>query len=335
MATNVVQGKDLAQQYRVGRGNLRALDGVSFELESARSLAIVGESGCGKSTLGKIIAGIVEPTQGSVYIEGENLSQASKTEAIKLRLSVQVVQQDVYSSLNPRRRVSGILCDPMVYHRIVRNRKAAADRAAELLDMVGLSPASDFLQRFSYQMSGGQRQRVAIARALCVNPKIVVADEAVSMIDMSLRSSILNIFQRLQDDMGIAYMFITHDVALARYFARDYRTMVMYAGKVIELGPTEAVVDHPLHPYTRMLCEAVPDPDPANRHALRLVPKASDLPDLTQPDTGCRFRARCPFETSQCSNEVPILRTLGEGGHWVACHHAEEWPGMVDQAEEA
>jgi oligopeptide/dipeptide ABC transporter ATP-binding protein len=338
MPEAIVEGSGLSKTFLVGGGlwggrkSLRALDNVSITVLPGEALSIIGESGCGKSTLGKILAGIIRPDQGSVLIDGKNPKILRPAEASRLRLEIQIIQQDPYGSLNPRRRVFNIIGDPLIRHRLERG-PAVKRRVTELLESVGLGEA--VISKFPYQLSGGQRQRVGIARAFAVNPRLVVADEAVSMIDVSLRATVLGLMRKLQAEQGVAYVFITHDLALARYFSRRYRSMVMYAGQVIELGQTLDVIDRPLHPYTAMLREAVPEPNPERRKPLQLIPKSSDLPDLTISNSGCLFVERCPFAIDQCREEIPVLEGKGDPTHFVACHRAPEWTAAIDRAREA
>ncbi|MCY0871082.1 MAG: ATP-binding cassette domain-containing protein [Firmicutes bacterium] len=329
----VLELQGIAKDYPVGhklfggKRWLHALSPVDLVVHAGDTIALVGESGCGKSTLGKVLSFVQPASAGAMWVEGKNVYQVPKKEGRALRTSVQIIHQDPYSALNPRKTVQSILMTPMLAHKVC-TRKQAAARAAELLETVGLVPAATFLKKYPYELSGGQRQRVVIARSLTVNPKVLVADEAVSMIDVSLRQSILGTLKRLQEELGLAIVFITHDLAIARYFAQGQRTAVMYAGRVVEQGPTEQVIGDPLHPYSAILRTAVPDPDPdmVTTGGLNIV--AGEMPDLTTAEVGCRFANRCPFASEVCARERPELQEAGEGRQ-VACHHPVSW-GALD-----
>lgn len=313
---------------------LHALRDVTMELERGDIVAVVGESGCGKSTLARIAAGVSDPSSGTIRIQGMDLNEVSGTKARELRRSVQIVHQDPYAALNPTMTVYQALSAPLLIHRIVPKGQVRA-RVVELLRMVGLN--ENHLSKYPNELSGGQRQRVVLARAFTVKPDVIVADEAVSAIDVSMRQTILSLMQRIHDEEGTAYLFITHDLGLARYFAQSGTLAVMYAGRVMEYGDTEAVIKGPRHPYTAILRQAVPDPDPELNQPQDLIPvRSTELPDLTQEEIGCAFSARCPFAVDRCLGEVPALRPVaGTDGRpvLVACHRAEELELPQEQPE--
>ncbi|PSR22385.1 MAG: peptide ABC transporter ATP-binding protein [Sulfobacillus acidophilus] len=304
---------------------LRALRDVSLTLERGDIVGVVGERGCGKSTLARIAAGPMASSRGQVWIDDNDLTKVSPAQARVLRRTVQIVHQDPYVALNPTMTVFQALAYPFKIHHMVPRAYVHA-RVVELLQMVGLN--GSHLNKYPNELSGGQRPRVVLARAFTVAPEVIVADEAVSAIDVSMRQSILALMHRIHDENGTAYLFITHDLRLARYFAQKGSLAVMYAGRVVEYGPTEAINSAPRHPYTAILRQAVPDPDPeVMRATVRIPLRSAELPDLTQDERGCAFQARCPYAAVQCEEEIPVLRELdtnGRGPVWAACHRAEE-----------
>lgn len=304
---------------------LHALRDINLELNRGDIIAVVGESGCGKSTLARIAAGVMDPSEGTVRIADNDLRAVSPHRARELRRTVQIVHQDPYAALNPTMTIYQALAYPLQIHHLVEAKKVKI-RVVELLRLVGLNEGH--LQKYPNQLSGGQRQRVVLARALTVNPEVIVADEAVSAIDVSMRQTILAVMKRLHDEHGTAYLFITHDLGLARYFAQDGTIAVMYAGRVVEYGATEEVIAAPRHPYTAILRQAVPDPDPTLASAANMIAvRSTDLPDLTLEQTGCAFATRCPYAVDRCQAEIPELRLVGRDDHkpvWAACHRAEE-----------
>lgn len=303
---------------------VKAVDRVSLEIREGGNLILVGESGSGKSTLGRLTLGLLKPTSGTVYYYGKDIWSMSKEEYRVFRRNAQIIHQDPYSSVNPVKNIYQVLSAPLFQHRIVRNAKEAYKRSAELLELVGLVPPADFLKRYPSRISGGQLQRISIARAISLRPKYIVADEAVSMLDASLRLGILDLLVDLQKKFGISYLFITHDLGIARYFV--YRAggdlAVMYLGSIVELGGGEEVMAKPLHPYTRILVEASPVPDPKVARSRGLPALRSlDIPSLTEVPPGCKFHTRCPYAKKICEERVPELRSVG--GRLVACHFAE------------
>jgi peptide/nickel transport system ATP-binding protein len=283
-------------------------------------LCLVGESGCGKTTTGKMVAGLLHPTSGRILFEGQDVWKLGGEAWRRYRRAVQIVHQDPYASLNPVHPVYQILSAPLFRHKLVRNRPQALARIFELLQIVDLTPPADFVDKYPHQLSGGQRQRLSIARALTLNPRFIVADEPVSMVDVSIRISLLNILLRLQEEFGTGFLFITHDLALAKYFAWRGRIGVMYLGRLVELANTPEVVAEPLHPYTRALLAAIPEADPnVTRHKERMALRSMDVPSLLHIPPGCNFHPRCPlFEAGLCDRLVPPLYPVQ--GHEVACH---------------
>ena len=298
---------------------IKAVDNVSLELGENEILCLVGESGCGKSTLGRLMLDLIRPSSGRVLYEGKNICSLKGKEYKEFRRNAQLIPQDPYTTLNPMKKVVSSLIPPLLHYKIARNRREARKMAAELLTMVGLSPPEDILERFPCRLSGGQLQRIAIARAISVQPKFIVADEAVSMIDASLRVGILNLMLDIQRKFKTTFLFITHDLAIARYFARDRKIAVMYLGNIVEIGRTEEVIQNPLHPYTKVLVEAVPIPDPklARERPLPKL-KSLEIPSLINPPPGCKFHTRCPLAEKICKEKDPELRLVK--GRLVACH---------------
>jgi peptide/nickel transport system ATP-binding protein/oligopeptide transport system ATP-binding protein len=300
--------------FRRVTGAVRAVDGVSFTLARGRTLGLVGESGCGKSTLGRAILRLQEPTAGQVLLDGEDITALPREALLAKRRRMQIVFQDPYASLNPRRTVAQAIREPLDVHRIGTPAERAR-RVEELLDVVGMS--AKVQDRYPHEFSGGQRQRIGIARALALNPSFIVADEPVSALDVSVQSQVLNLIARLQREHGIAFLFVSHDLAVIQHVSDD--VAVMYLGKIVEMGPAEQVYRDPQHPYTRALLSAVPVPDPARRRG-RIV-LGGDVPSPARPPAGCAFHPRCPVAVARCRTETPDLRA-GGGALRVACHLA-------------
>ncbi|MDP2699673.1 peptide ABC transporter ATP-binding protein [Thalassospira sp.] len=318
----LLESDDLVRHYTVSRGLgrgdavVKALDGVSFTLETAKTLAVVGESGCGKSTLGRQLTLIEKPSAGALKINGAPVGKLSDADAKLFRRTVQMIFQNPYGSLNPRKKVGQILAEPVLLNMDHLGRKERTERVQETMAKVGLRP--EFIGRYPHMFSGGQRQRIAIARALILEPKIIVADEPVSALDVSVQAQVLNLMMDLQDEMNVAYVFISHDLSVVRHIADD--VMVMYLGRVAEKGPTEELFKRPLHPYTRALLASAPRIDPAQR--IKSEPLTGELPSPINPPSGCTFHKRCPFATEQCAQIRPELRPFD--GRSVACHRVEE-----------
>ncbi|MFF2753195.1 ABC transporter ATP-binding protein [Psychrobacillus sp. NPDC058041] len=295
---------------------VKAVDGINFELYPGETLSIVGESGCGKSTTGRSILRLDEPTDGDVLFKGESLIKMNKKELRNVRGNIQVIFQDPYASLNPRRTIRQMLEEAMAIQKVLPPNKREA-RMLELMKHVGLRP--EYLERYPHEFSGGQRQRIGIARALAVNPEIIICDEAVSALDVSIQAQILNLLKKLQKEFDLTFLFISHDLSVVRHISD--RVMVMYLGKVVEIADKSSLFNKPMHPYTKALLSAIPVIDETKKGE-RIILKG-DVPSPLNPPTGCRFHTRCPYAKERCSQEEPVLREL-DTIHSVACHFAEE-----------
>jgi len=324
MSEALLEVRDLVKHFPVGGGMLakaqglvRAVDGVSFSIKKGETLGLVGESGCGKTTTGRCILQLERATSGSILFEGVDLVTLDDAALRAARRRIQVIFQDPYSSLNPRMTIGQILAEPLEVHGIVREAKARADRVRELLTQVGLLPQHD--GRYPHQLSGGQRQRVGIARALAMEPALIVCDEPVSALDVSIQAQIINLLEDLQARYGLTYLFIAHDLSVVRHISD--RVAVMYLGKMVELADRNALYEDPLHPYTRALLSAVPIPDPRLEAKRERTVLRGEVPSPLNPPSGCVFHPRCPIAVDRCSAEVPPLREI-RPGHWAACHLA-------------
>jgi len=293
---------------------VQAVDGVSFSLRKGKTLAIVGESGCGKSTLARLLARLIEPTSGSVLLNGENVSTATSKQLLRMRRDIQVVFQDPYACLNPRHSIGQSIGTPIRIQKTM-SRTDERHRVFELMDLVGLS--TEHYNRFPHEFSGGQRQRAGIARALALQPKVIIADEPVSALDVSIQAQILNLLEKLQADLDLSYVFIAHDLSVVRHIADE--VAVMYLGKIVEIGTPEAVYGAPSHPYTQALMSAVPVPNPQLAAKRKRIILTGDVPSPVNPPFGCRFRTRCAKVQDICAVEEPLLIDRGQG-HLVACH---------------
>lgn len=319
--TPIIELQGVHRQFTKDGKRIRVLQDINLSVESNEVICVVGESGCGKTTTGKIIAGLLKPSQGQVLVDGRPISSYTGRDETLLRRQLQIVHQDPFASLNPAHTIGDILSFPLKRHHLVKDGAALRRRIWELLTLVDLTPPGDIVNKYPHQLSGGQRQRVSIARALTVQPRLIVADEAVSMVDVSIRVSLLNMLQNLRRELGVAIVFITHDLALAKYFAWEGRVAVMYLGRIIEIGRTLDVIDHPAHPYTRALIAAVPEADPEltrAKQALRL--RSDEIPLLTDIPPGCAFHPRCPyFQPGICDTVVPVLAKAPGFNQDVAC----------------
>lgn len=319
----VIELDHVSQVFDTKRGPIHAVNDVSLTIESGSVLCLVGESGSGKTTTAKMIAGLRPPTAGKMLYNGQDVRELRGEGLTEFRRAVQIVHQDPYASLNPIRTIYQTLSAPLLKHKIVPNKRAAEERAKELLQLVGLTPPANFLHAYPHQLSGGQRQRISVARALTLNPRVIVADEAVSMIDVSLRVSILNLLLKLREDLNVTFLFITHDLAIAKYFAWTGHIGVMYLGQLVEYGRTPGVIADPTHPYTKALLAAIPEPDPdLTRTKEEVKLRSADLPSLLRLPSGCTFHPRCPvWEEGLCDVVRPELVPVAEGRD-TACHVA-------------
>lgn len=313
---HVVKEFKVAAGFRKSAAVVHAVSDVSFTIKEGETLAMVGESGCGKSTMGRLILKLLEPTAGAIRFEGQDLDKLSGEAMRHIRKKMQIIFQDPYASLNPRMTVFQIIAEPLVTHNMHASKQETEDRVRELLKIVGIRP--EFINRYPHQFSGGQRQRIGIARALALNPKLVVCDEPVSALDVSIQAQILNLLHDLQKDLKLTYLFISHDLGVVRYISD--RVCVMFLGKLCEIGNTEDIFKNPIHPYTKFLLAAVPKPDPHLRRENKSL-LIGEMPSPVNPPGGCRFHTRCPYMTERCSSEEPQMRELQ--GRMVACHHAE------------
>lgn len=311
--TELVQVRNLFKHFPIEGSDdvVKAVDGVSFEILAGETLGLVGESGCGKSTVGRNLLRLQEPTSGEVYFEGKNILQSGRSEMQHLRREMQIIFQDPYASLNPRLSVLSIISEPLKIHKI-GGRNEQKQRVAELLEKVGLNP--DYMFRYPHEFSGGQRQRLGIARALALNPKLIIADEPVSALDVSVQAQVVNLLQDLQQELGLTYLFISHGLAVVEHISN--RVAVMYLGKIVEIAPAVELYRNPLHPYTQALLSAIPVPDPRIKRN-RIILKG-DVPTPVNPPSGCRFRTRCQFAIKECAEIIPELRELAPD-HTAAC----------------
>jgi oligopeptide/dipeptide ABC transporter ATP-binding protein len=325
VADEILSVRDVTKHFPLTRGvvfqheigHVKAVDGVSFELRKGETLGLVGESGCGKSTLARLLMGVERPTSGSVHFEDRDVSSLSKAELRRLRRRMQLVMQDPYTSLNPRMTVGDIVGEPFAIHGDPEGGRRT--RVRELLEIVGLEP--DHVNRYPHQFSGGQRQRIGIARALALRPDVIICDEPVSALDVSVQAQVMNLLADLQREFGLSYVFIAHDLAVVRHISD--RVAVMYLGKIVEIGDEEQIYDHPTHPYTQALLAAVPVPDPTKRTGQIVL--EGDVPSATDPPSGCRFRTRCWKAEEICAAEEPALEVrTGRSAHPSACHFAAE-----------
>jgi oligopeptide transport system ATP-binding protein len=300
-------------QHKVGA--VRAVDGISFAIARGETLGLVGESGCGKTTAGRTLLGLYPATSGTVTIDGHNIRRARGKEMMLIRRTAQIIFQDPYASLNPRWTVNAIVSEPMRVHHLLTGLERT-ERVTELMRLVGLS--GRLVNRFPHEFSGGQRQRIGVARALASDPKFIVCDEPISALDVSIQAQVVNLLEDLQDQFGLTYLFIAHDLSMVRHICD--RVAVMYLGIIVELAERNELYENPLHPYTVALLSAVPIPDPKKDRARKRIILPGDVPSPINPPSGCRFHPRCPRADARCKDEIPEWREAAPG-HWVACHH--------------
>ena len=318
----LLEVKDLKQHFNINMGlfkskPLKAVDGVSFSIRKGETLGLVGESGCGKTTVGRTILHLYKLTSGEVWYNGKRI--ATKEDINEFRKKATMVFQDPYSSLNPRMTVSDIIGEPLDVHKLYSSKEERRERILELMGHVGLN--SEHASRYAHEFSGGQRQRIGIARALAVNPDFIVCDEPVSALDVSIQAQVINMFDELQEKLGLTYLFIAHDLLVVRHISD--RIAVMYLGKMVELADAEEIYNHPLHPYSKSLLSAVPIPDPKIARANQRIMLTGDIPSPLNAPSGCPFRTRCPHATKECAESMPEFREVSSG-HFVACHHMDQ-----------
>lgn len=303
--------------FRKQVGAVQAVDDVSLTVDEGETVGLVGETGCGKSTVARMLVRLLDPTSGEISFDGEDLASAKGDDLNELRREVQIVFQDPYSALNPRKTVGAIIADPLVVYGIGKEGDRRKEMVQELMEQVGLSP--EHYNRLPHEFSGGQRQRIGIARALALKPKLIVLDEPVSALDVSIQAQVVNLLSDLQKELDLSYLFVAHDLSVVRHVSD--RIAVMYLGKIVEVAPSKEIFEKPIHPYTLALYSAVPKPDPADRSE-KPIRLEGDLPSPTDPPSGCRFRTRCPWATDICSQAEPPLVDYGSG-HLAACHHPQ------------
>ncbi len=320
--TPLVEVKNLKQYFDINVGffktkPLKAVDGVSFSIDRRETLGLVGESGCGKTTVGRTLLNLYKPTAGEIWYDGKQIK--TKADIAEFRTKATMVFQDPYSSLNPRMTVADIIGEPLDVYKMYESKEDRQNRILQLMDYVGLN--SEHASRYAHEFSGGQRQRIGIARSLAVNPEFIVCDEPVSALDVSIQAQVINMFQDLQEQLGLTYLFIAHNLLVVRHISN--RIAVMYLGKMVELADADEIYNHPLHPYSKALMSAVPVPDPKIARANQRIALEGDIPSPLNAPSGCPFRTRCPFATEQCAMEVPEFKEVSKGHH-VACHRVAE-----------
>ena len=319
---NLVEVKNLKEYFNINTGMfsskpLKAVDDVSFAIRKGETLGLVGESGCGKTTVGRTLLHLYKPTAGEIWFKGKKIE--TKQDIMEFRKKTAMVFQDPYSSLNPRMTVSDIIGEPLDVHKMYKDKEERMEKILSMMEKVGLN--SEHASRYAHEFSGGQRQRIGIARSLVTNPEFIVCDEPVSALDVSIQAQVINMFDELQNEMDLTYLFIAHDLLVVRHISD--RIAVMYLGKLVELADAKEIYDHPLHPYSKSLMSAVPVPDPKVARANQRVVLHGDIPSPLNAPSGCPFRTRCPYACDACAETMPELKELAPG-HFVACHRAEE-----------
>ncbi|SJZ34708.1 peptide/nickel transport system ATP-binding protein [Cetobacterium ceti] len=314
MNNKILEVKNLKKYFNTPKGTLHAVDGVTFAIEKGKTLGVVGESGCGKSTTGRVILRLLEATDGEIYFEGKNVRELDKKEMIKLREEMQIIFQDPFASLNPRMTVSEIIGEPLLIHKKCTNKVDLQKKVKDLMDTVGLSQR--LINAYPHELDGGRRQRIGIARALALNPKFIVCDEPVSALDVSIQAQVLNLMKDLQEELGLTYMFITHDLSVVKHFSDEIA--VMYLGELVEKASAKDLFKNPVHPYTRALLSAIPVP--SLKHKMKRLKLKGEITSPINPEPGCRFGKRCDYATEECLRETPKLREITPG-HFYACHN--------------
>ena len=322
MADTLVEVKHLKEYFNIATGAfttkpLKAVDDVSFSIHRGETLGLVGESGCGKTTVGRTLLHLYKPTSGQIFFDGKEVK--TKKDLLDYRRKSAMVFQDPYSSLNPRMTVADIIGEPLDVHNMYANKKERTEKILDLMAKVGLN--SEHANRYAHEFSGGQRQRIGIARAMAMSPQFVVCDEPVSALDVSIQAQVINMFDELQDQMGLTYLFIAHDLLVVRHISD--RIAVMYLGKMVELADANEIYDHPLHPYTKCLMSAVPLPDPQKARENHRIVLSGDIPSPLNAPSGCPFRTRCPYAKEECAASMPEFKEV-QSGHFVACHRVNE-----------
>ena len=320
--TPLIEVRNLKQYFNINMGMfktkpLKAVDGVSFYINQGETLGLVGESGCGKTTVGRTLMNLYKPTAGEILYKGNPV--VTKHDINEFRKKAAMVFQDPYSSLNPRMTVADIIAEPLDIHKMYKTAEERREKVLELMAHVGLN--SEHASRYAHEFSGGQRQRIGIARSLAINPDFIVCDEPVSALDVSIQAQVINMFDELQDKMGLSYLFIAHDLLVVRHIS--HRIAVMYLGKIVEMADANEIYDHPLHPYSKALISAVPIPDPNIARNNQRIPLGGDIPSPLNAPSGCPFRTRCPYATDACAEEMPEFKEVSRG-HFVACHNMDK-----------
>lgn len=316
MADKILEVKNLKKHFSTPKGMLHAVDGVDFSIERGKTLGVVGESGCGKSTTGRVVLRLLEATDGDIIFEGKNIRMFNKGQLRQLRREMQIIFQDPFASLNPRMTVSEIIGEPLIIHGLAKSKKERDKRVSELMDIVGL--ADRLVNAYPHELDGGRRQRIGIARTLSLNPKFIVCDEPVSALDVSIQAQVLNLMQDLQEEFGLTYMFITHDLSVVKHFSDEIA--VMYLGQLVEKAPADELFKNPVHPYTKALLSAIPVASLTNKKE-RIILKG-EITSPINPEPGCRFSKRCPY-ADDCPKAEPVLKDIGNE-HYVACHMIKE-----------
>ncbi|PKM94070.1 MAG: oligopeptide ABC transporter ATP-binding protein OppF [Firmicutes bacterium HGW-Firmicutes-1] len=315
----LISAKNIKKYFQVGKGMLKAVDGLNFDIYPGETLGLVGESGCGKSTAGRTIMRLYEPTDGELIFNGKNVFTLSRKEMQDVRKNFQMIFQDPYACLNPRMTVEDIIAEPLDIHKTYKTNEERRSRVIEMLELVGLG--EEHAMRFPHEFSGGQRQRIGIARALALNPKFIICDEPISALDVSIQAQVVNLLKDLQEKLGLTYLFIAHDLSMVRYISD--RVGVMYLGHMMELADSEMLYSHPIHPYTRALLSAIPIPNPETQRGRQRIILEGDVPSPIDPPNGCRFVERCSYAIDKCRQETPVFEEIEEQ-HFVACHRARE-----------